>query len=148
MPFRLDAAAADFAREFEKLLHMKRETAEDVDHIVREIIADVILRGDDALIDYSRRFDRIELTPETLRISAEEVDAAVAACPREQVDALKLARDRIVAFQAILMDAGLITTIRKTRGEDIDAACGQLAGQVQDRITRRLATRIVSAPAS
>jgi histidinol dehydrogenase len=98
MPIRLDAAAADFASAFEKLLHMKRETAEDVDTIVRDIIADVILRGDDALIDYSRRFDRIELTPETLRISAEEVDAAVAACPQDQVDALKLARDRIVAF--------------------------------------------------
>ena len=98
MPIRLDAAAADFASAFEKLLHMKRETAEDVDTIVRDIIADVILRGDDALIDYSRRFDRIELTPESLRISAEEVDAAVAVCPQDQVDALKLARDRIVAF--------------------------------------------------
>jgi 23S rRNA (adenine2503-C2)-methyltransferase len=55
-------------------------------------------------------------------------------------------RERIVAFQAILTDAGLVTTIRKTRGEGIDAACGQLAGQVQDRTKRRLATRIVSAP--
>jgi histidinol dehydrogenase len=98
MPIRLDAAAADFASAFEKLLHMKRETAEDVDIIVRDIIADVVLRGDDALIDYSRRFDRIELTPESLRISPEEVDAAVAECPQEQVDALKFARDRIVAF--------------------------------------------------
>jgi histidinol dehydrogenase len=98
MPIRLDAAAADFASAFEKLLHMKRETAEDVDTIVRDIIADVILRGDDALIDYSRRFDRIELTSESLRISAEEVDAAVAVCPQDQIDALKLARDRIVAF--------------------------------------------------
>jgi histidinol dehydrogenase len=98
MPFRLDAAAADFARAFEKLLHMKRETADDVDIIVRDIIADVIARGDAALIDYSRRFDRIELTPETLRISAAEVDAAVASCPREQIEALELARDRIVAF--------------------------------------------------
>jgi histidinol dehydrogenase len=71
MPFRLDAAAADFSENFEKLLHMKRETAEDVDIIVRDIIADVIARGDEALIDYSRRFDRIELTPATLRISAE-----------------------------------------------------------------------------
>jgi len=36
-----------------------------------------------------------------------------------------------------------VATIRKTRGDDIDAACGQLAGQVQDRIKRRLSTRIV-----
>ncbi|HXX84458.1 MAG TPA: 23S rRNA (adenine(2503)-C(2))-methyltransferase RlmN [Casimicrobiaceae bacterium] len=46
-------------------------------------------------------------------------------------------RNRIVAFQKILQDAGLVATIRKTRGEDIDAACGQLAGRVQDRARRR-----------
>ncbi len=43
------------------------------------------------------------------------------------------ANPRIKAFAKILMDAGLVTTIRKTRGDDIDAACGQLAGEVQDR---------------
>ena len=47
-------------------------------------------------------------------------------------------RNRIVAFQRIIQDAGMVATIRKTRGEDIDAACGQLAGQVQDRTKRRL----------
>ena len=46
-------------------------------------------------------------------------------------------RRRILAFQRELQDAGLVATIRKTRGEDIDAACGQLAGQVQDRTKRR-----------
>jgi 23S rRNA (adenine2503-C2)-methyltransferase len=51
-------------------------------------------------------------------------------------------RERIRAFARTLQDAGLVATIRKTRGDDIDAACGQLAGQVQDRIRRRLATRI------
>jgi len=56
-------------------------------------------------------------------------------------------RERITAFQAILADAGLVTTIRRTRGEGIDAACGQLAGQIQDRTKRRLATRVVPAPA-
>lgn len=40
---------------------------------------------------------------------------------------------RIVAFAKVLSDAGIVTTIRKTRGDDIDAACGQLAGEVQDR---------------
>jgi len=40
---------------------------------------------------------------------------------------------RIKAFAQVLMDAGLVTTIRKTRGDDIDAACGQLAGEVKDR---------------
>ena len=56
-------------------------------------------------------------------------------------------RARIVAFQKRLMDADIVTTIRKTRGDDIAAACGQLAGQVKDRTKRRLATRIVPAPA-
>ncbi len=54
-------------------------------------------------------------------------------------------RSRILAFQRRLMDAGLVATIRKTRGDDIDAACGQLAGQVQNRVKRRLAVRIVPA---
>jgi 23S rRNA (adenine2503-C2)-methyltransferase len=40
---------------------------------------------------------------------------------------------RIKLFAQILMDAGIVTTVRKTRGDDIDAACGQLAGEVQDR---------------
>ena len=40
---------------------------------------------------------------------------------------------RIKAFAQILMDAGIVTTVRKTRGDDIDAACGQLAGDIQDR---------------
>ena len=46
-------------------------------------------------------------------------------------------RQRIVAFQRELMEAGLVATVRKTRGDDIDAACGQLAGQVQDKTKRR-----------
>jgi len=55
-------------------------------------------------------------------------------------------RARILAFQKTLMGAGFVTTIRKTRGEDIDAACGQLAGRVQDRTKRRI--RIHTAPAA
>lgn len=49
---------------------------------------------------------------------------------------------RIRRFAQILMNAGVVTTTRKTRGDDIDAACGQLAGQVLDR-TRRSVRRIV-----
>jgi 23S rRNA (adenine2503-C2)-methyltransferase len=41
--------------------------------------------------------------------------------------------ERVTAFVKVLTDAGLVTTIRKTRGDDIDAACGQLAGDVKDR---------------
>ncbi len=51
-------------------------------------------------------------------------------------------RERVAAFARILQDGGIVTTIRKTRGDDIDAACGQLAGEVQDRTgaAERLAT--------
>jgi 23S rRNA (adenine2503-C2)-methyltransferase len=46
-------------------------------------------------------------------------------------------RNRIVAFQRVLQDAGIVATVRKTRGDEIDAACGQLAGRVRDRTKRR-----------
>jgi len=55
-------------------------------------------------------------------------------------------RNRIVAFQRILQDCGLVTTVRKTRGDDIDAACGQLAGQVQDKTRRTVKLHRVAAP--
>ncbi|MBT9488162.1 MAG: 23S rRNA (adenine(2503)-C(2))-methyltransferase RlmN [Rubrivivax sp.] len=53
--------------------------------------------------------------------------------------------ERVKAFAKVLLDAGIVTTIRKTRGDDIDAACGQLAGEVQDRTNarERLASRRV-----
>ncbi|MGH8802689.1 MAG: 23S rRNA (adenine(2503)-C(2))-methyltransferase RlmN, partial [Casimicrobiaceae bacterium] len=56
-------------------------------------------------------------------------------------------RPRIQSFARMLQDAGIVATIRKTRGGDIDAACGQLAGQVQDRTRHRLAERTVPAAA-
>jgi 23S rRNA (adenine2503-C2)-methyltransferase len=46
-------------------------------------------------------------------------------------------RERVTAFARVLQEAGIVTTIRKTRGDDIDAACGQLAGEVQDRTNAR-----------
>ena len=62
-------------------------------------------------------------------------------------------RERVVAFARVLQDAGIVTTIRRTRGDDIDAACGQLAGEVQDRtgarerMARRRTIAIAAAPA-
>ncbi|MDQ6619151.1 MAG: 23S rRNA (adenine(2503)-C(2))-methyltransferase RlmN [Pseudomonadota bacterium] len=56
-------------------------------------------------------------------------------------------RTRIAAFQRMLSDAGIVTTVRKTRGDDIAAACGQLAGQVQNRRTPRRVVPIEPAPA-
>ena len=51
---------------------------------------------------------------------------------------------RVADFAAVLRDAGIVTTVRKTRGDDIAAACGQLAGEVQDRT--RVETRMTRAP--
>ena len=57
---------------------------------------------------------------------------------------LKCSKPSVVAaFSAVLLDAGIVTTVRKTRGDDIDAACGQLAGDVQDRtgVKQRMAAQ-------
>ncbi|MBL0086011.1 MAG: 23S rRNA (adenine(2503)-C(2))-methyltransferase RlmN [Ideonella sp.] len=62
-------------------------------------------------------------------------------------------KEQVMSFARILQDAGIVTTVRKTRGEDIDAACGQLAGEVQDRTSvqarmTRPVIRIASSPTS
>ncbi len=53
--------------------------------------------------------------------------------PFPQSGLMRSPRERVLAFASVLQDAGLVTTIRRTRGDDIAAACGQLAGEVQDR---------------
>jgi hypothetical protein len=78
MTLRLDASAADFGDRFTALLSMKRESSPDVDHTVRKIIEDVVARGDEALIDYSRQFDRIDLAKTGIAVSAAEIAAAEA----------------------------------------------------------------------
>jgi 23S rRNA (adenine2503-C2)-methyltransferase len=55
----------------------------------------------------------------------------------------------VQAFAQVLVEAGIVTTVRRTRGDDIDAACGQLAGEVQDRTDvqsrlRRVPVRVVA----
>jgi histidinol dehydrogenase len=98
MPLRLDARTDDFPAAFAAFLATKREVSADVEATVRDIIADVVARGDAALIELSRRFDRIDLAEAGLRVTAEEIAAAVASADRKAVEALTLARDRIEAF--------------------------------------------------
>jgi histidinol dehydrogenase len=100
MPIRLDDSNASFEAAFKDLLGAKREASEEVDRVVADIIADVRQRGDTAVIDYTSRFDSLDLTPETLRVSEAEIDAAVAACSPELLDALATARSRIEAYHA------------------------------------------------
>lgn len=97
MPKRLKSSDPQFGVAFDALLAEKREVSDDVDSTVRAIIADVRSRGDAALIDYSRRFDQIDIAASGLRVTPGEISAAVAACSRETLDALRFAHDRIKA---------------------------------------------------
>jgi histidinol dehydrogenase len=110
MAQRLDAREASFPGAFARLLAMKREVSEDVDEAVRAIIADVAARGDQALIDYTRRFDGLELTSGTLRISDAEIDAAQAQCPPEELAALGFARERIEVYHRAQRPQDFLTT--------------------------------------
>ncbi len=98
MPVRLDIRDPGFERGFTALLAAKREMQEDVDRAVADIIADVRARGDAALIDYTRRFDRLELTPATLRVTRDEIREAAGRCDKQTLEALRLAADRITDY--------------------------------------------------
>jgi histidinol dehydrogenase len=100
MPVTLDATAPDFETQFAALLSAKREDSADVDDTVAAIIADVRARGDAALIEMTATFDRVALSPGTLRFSAAEIDALVDAVPQAERDALDLAAARIRAYHA------------------------------------------------
>jgi histidinol dehydrogenase len=95
MAIRLDTAAADFEARFRDLLAMKREVSEDVDQAVRAIVRAVREQGDAALIELSKKFDRVDLDKLGIRISAAEIAAARASVDAETYAALELARDRI-----------------------------------------------------
>jgi histidinol dehydrogenase len=99
MPIRLDHRNPDFAERFAAFLAMKREVSRDIDAAARAIVEDVAARGDAALIEATAKYDRLTLTAQTLRVSAEEIAAATASCDPKTVDALKLARDRIETYQ-------------------------------------------------
>ena len=98
MPLRLHAGRADFAKSFAALLAAKRESASNVDAVVAAIIEDVQRRGDEAVLEYTERFDRQKLTPQTMRIGDAEIAAALKSCPKRTLGALKLAAKRIEAY--------------------------------------------------
>ncbi|MEO8756163.1 MAG: histidinol dehydrogenase [Devosia sp.] len=97
MPFRLDSRKACFAEEFETLLGSKREASEEVSVAVATILNDVKLRGDEAVLSYTDRFDRLPLTSATLAFTTDEIDAAEAGISAEIRAALQFAHDRIRA---------------------------------------------------
>jgi histidinol dehydrogenase len=98
MPIRLDSRSADFSARFAAFMATKREAAEDVEQVVRTIVADVRQNGDRALLALTRKFDRVDLDRIGMRVTAADIEAAAGACDGRALDALKLARERIDAY--------------------------------------------------
>jgi histidinol dehydrogenase len=98
MPITLHTRDTGFETAFVALLVAKRESAAEVDAVVAEIIEQVTTRGDAALLEYTKRFDRIELGPATLRLTVAEIAAGADAAPADTVAALGLAAERIESF--------------------------------------------------
>ena len=98
MPIRLDMRRDGFAVQFDALLTTKREISQDVDQTVAAIIAEVVARGDEALADYSKKFDSLDFSVVPMRVSAADLAAARACCDKPALDALQVAHSRIVAY--------------------------------------------------
>jgi histidinol dehydrogenase len=95
MPVRLSSSDPAFASQFDAFLATKREVSEDVDQAVRGIISDVRAHGDAALISLSQKFDHVDLGAIGIRVTEDEVEAALGKCTAETLEALSFARDRI-----------------------------------------------------
>lgn len=97
---RLRQQDPDFQARFSALLAMKREVSEDVNAAVAEIIHAVRKRGDEALAEYSLRFDRLDLGTTGLAVTGAEIDEALASIDPETLQALELAHERIARHHA------------------------------------------------
>jgi histidinol dehydrogenase len=103
VPLRLDASAPGFDRDFSAFLGRNRDADENVDRVVAEIIADVRARGDAAVVDYTRKFDRVDTDAAGLRISDAERRLAAEKVSAEQRAALEFAAKRIESFHRELL---------------------------------------------
>ena len=93
---RLDTAEADFEARFTRLLHWSPEQDQGIEQAVSAILADVQARGDEALMDYTRRFDRLDVHEAAgLRLSRAELQAALDGLPALERQALERAAERI-----------------------------------------------------
>ncbi|MCT4555408.1 MAG: histidinol dehydrogenase [Pelagimonas sp.] len=98
MPVFLNSTDPDFETAFAALLNAKREDSPDVDHTVAQIIADVRARGDAAVLELTAKFDRLELSADTMRFSEEEIDSYIAQVDPVERAALEQAAERIRAY--------------------------------------------------
>jgi histidinol dehydrogenase len=87
-----------FQAAFSAFVAERRETPEEVDSIVRDVLAAVRAEGVTALLRYAREFDKVELTEATLRVSADEIAEGAAACSAEVREAIAFAAGRIRAY--------------------------------------------------
>ena len=110
MAVALDMQSVDFDERFAALVAAKRETSADVDLTVADIIDDVRHRGDVALAELSLRFERFEIGRIGLKIAAAEIDAAMGACEKTALEALKLAHARVMDFHLRQKPADLFFT--------------------------------------
>ena len=106
-PKLLDSAAKDFVAAFDALVAAKREIVDDVGAQVAAIVADVRHRGDAALVDYTRRFDKFDVTEATLRVGVREIDEAAARAPAPARAALEVAAQRIEDYHRRQMPTDL-----------------------------------------
>ncbi|MFT6076549.1 MAG: histidinol dehydrogenase [Yoonia sp.] len=118
MPQFLTTSDPDFEVRFTALLGAKREDSPEVDHIVADIIADVRARGDAAVLELTAKFDRLELTVDTMRFSEAEIAAECAKVDDADRAALELAAGRIRAYHSRQMPADAMWT------DDIGATLG------------------------
>ena len=105
MPIKLSITEASFEEDFVKLLGMKRESDADVDAAVADIIADVRARGDDAVVEYTNRFDRLSIDAQGMAVTREEVDLAISDIEPSLLESLKTAATRIRAYHEKQMPA-------------------------------------------
>lgn len=95
---RLDASDPEFEEAFKALMALERGASDDVSGVVRRIIEDVRAHGDDALHALNLKFDGVDTKADGLAISPEEIAAAVAACSKRELDAIRFAAERIHAY--------------------------------------------------
>ncbi|MES2033678.1 MAG: histidinol dehydrogenase, partial [Pseudomonadota bacterium] len=88
----------DFASDFRAFLEERRGSPADVDASAAEVLAEVKARGLEAVLDYSRKFDRADLTEDTIRVTADEIEAGAAACAPDVREAIAFAAKRIRAY--------------------------------------------------
>jgi len=98
-PLRLSTASADFDSAFKARLHWSAEADAAIEQRVAEILADVQQRGDAAVLDYTKRFDRLDVADMTaLELTAEELRAAFESLPTVQREALEAAARRVRSY--------------------------------------------------